>query len=106
MASAVLNRAYEIRRLIQITVPNKLEDIRKSQIAQMSTQNHRERITEKRLDNGTTVYIRSLKIENKLMSDAHGPYMVVGRMANGNYYLGNRFRPWNCLMFLSRATET
>ena len=89
-ASAVLNRAYEIRRLIQVTVPNKLEDIRKSQRAQMTTQNNRERITEKRLDNDTTVYIRSLKIENKLKPDAHGPYKVVGRTANGNFYLENR----------------
>jgi hypothetical protein len=36
------------------------------------------------------VYIRSLKIQNKLKQDAHGPYTVVGRTANGNYCLENR----------------
>jgi hypothetical protein len=89
-AEAILNRAKEIQYLTQVTIPTTIAEVQKAQSRQVANQNARDHPIEQTLAEGTTVYIRSLKIQNKLKPDAHGHYTVVGRTALGYYWLGNR----------------
>jgi hypothetical protein len=74
---AIFQRATEIRKLHDIIMPEKLAES-KTQKQQRKTQDTRANPTDKHLENGATVYIRSMQIQNKLKPDAHGPYTVNG----------------------------
>jgi hypothetical protein len=56
----------------------------------MKVQNDREKPIDAPLAICSTVYIRSLKIQNKLKPIFHGPYTVSGRTNNGNYIENRR----------------
>jgi hypothetical protein len=75
---------------MDVTQPQILENLKKTQEVQEKIQNDRENPRDKSLDIGTSVYIRNLKIQNKLKAYAHGCYKITGRTAMGNYILENR----------------
>ena len=89
-AEVLLQRSREISTLMDVTQPQVLENLKKTQEIQEKIQNNRENPRDKSLDDGTSVYVRNLKIQNKLNAYAHGCYKIVGRTAMGNYILENR----------------
>ena len=85
----LLVRSKEIKELIENTHPDTVSHIVQQQVRQRKIQNDNNNITTEAIRDGTTVYIRSMKIQNKLKDKYYGPYTVKGRTDNGNYILNN-----------------
>ena len=87
--SSLVERAKEIRDLIEKDHVLVKENIEKSQESQKKSQNNRTRIEVKRLPIGTKVYVRTRGIGEKLRPKYEGPFTVVEHAGEGNYILEN-----------------
>ena len=85
----LLVRSKEIKDLIETTHPDTISHIVQQQVRQRKIQNDSNNITTDIIRDGSTVYVRSMKIQNKLKDKYYGPYTVKGRTDTGNYILNN-----------------
>ena len=89
--AAVAQRAAEIRKLHEETIPNALENINKAQEIQKTNQDKQSGIIEEPLKVGIHVFLKvpSL-ILGKLEPRYRGPYIIDSKTNKGNYYLKNK----------------
>ena len=85
----LLQRAHEIKNLVENTQPKVQKIIQKRQETQKKSQDKRNNVATEPLPNGTQVYIQTQKLQSKLKPLYHGAYTVHGRGTNGNYILVN-----------------
>ena len=88
-AIELLERAKEIKQLVEHVHTEAQQVIKDKQVKQKKTQNNAHNITNEPLKIGSKVYIKSLKIQGKLKPKYHGEYTIVGKTNNGNYLLEN-----------------
>ena len=88
-AQQLLQRASEIKQLVERTHPEIQTKIQEKQDKQKKTQDTRNNVTTQLIAPGASVYIKSLKLQGKLQPKYHGPYLVKGRTNTGNYTLEN-----------------
>lgn len=86
--TAILKRTVEIRQLVDSTHPKALENIEKSQEKQTRYQNLRGNI-KKTLEIGTSVYVETKGLHNKLYDKYKGPFTIYEIAKGGNYLLKN-----------------
>ena len=67
---------YEIRNLVESDQPKAVEKIREKQIKQKEIQNQQHNIINEKLDIGTQVFLRDLRIKNKLEPECYGPFLL------------------------------
>ena len=87
--AALINRANEIKNLVENTHPEVVDRIREGQIKQKRDQDRAHRVSEALLPVGTKVTIRVLKLKSKLLPTYHGIFTVVGSTPKNNYWLQN-----------------
>ena len=83
----ILQRATELKQLVEEKRPQTIEKLAQAQISQRKRQDRQANVDESFLTVGTTVYIKSMKLQNKMAPLYHGPYSVVKRDSNDNYQL-------------------
>lgn len=87
--SSLVERAKEIKDLIEKDHVKAKEKVVKSQESQVKSQNKRSRIEVERLPIGTKVYVGNREIGEKLRPKYEGPFTVVEHAGEGNYILEN-----------------
>lgn len=87
--SEIFNRSKEIQKLTEKTIPKAIQNIEAAQEQQKKTQNANRNVRFEELLPGQRVFIKSKKIQNKFEIKNHGPYTVIGKSKNSNYYLRN-----------------
>ena len=85
----LIQRANEIRNQYESVLPNTLDIIEKKQEKQKKYQNQNQNNLKEPLKIGTMVYIRNMKIKNKLEPLSTGPFKISNQDENGNYILEN-----------------
>ena len=84
----ILQRAYQLKDLVEVTRPQALEAAKKLQEIQNKVQNNAANVRIEPLEPGQQVMIKDNDaISNKLNANYRGPYTVVRRARNGNYVL-------------------
>ena len=86
---SIIDRAFELKELVETTHPLALEQTSRAQHAQVATQNRQKHASDVMIPLGTTVYVRkpSIKKYNKLDPTNKGPFVVTGQTSYGNYQL-------------------
>ena len=87
---SLIKRAAEIKTLMEVDIPQAKEIIAQKQVKQRIVQDQQHQVTDELLPIGTTVYVESLMIQNKLVATYHGPYTVDGYTRCKNYWLVNQ----------------
>ena len=80
-------RCKQLKTLIEETRPNTIVKINTQQLAQQKRQNNLKNVVSTHLPIGTTVYVKSMRIQAKLQPLYHGPYTVHAVDATDNYQL-------------------
>lgn len=82
-------RSMEIKELIEQTAVKATNKMNTAKQKQKAIQNKRENVTDKLIDIGSAVTLKSLKIQRKLEPKYIGIFKVSGITKNGNYWLTN-----------------
>jgi hypothetical protein len=83
---SLYQRSCQLRQLIDNTRPQAVQYIHKAQTRQQRSKNKEANLKEP-LSVGSQVFIKSLKIENKLQPTYTGPFIVDSITKQGNYWL-------------------
>ena len=89
---AILDRAAEIKRLVENTQPTAVARIQDAQVQQRATQDRAagRHLTDHKIPIGAVVYIRDMRIvRKKLTPRFDGPFKVIEITAKNNYRLVN-----------------
>ena len=86
---ALIRRSAELKLHFENTVEIAKANIISAQEKQVKTQNKQKNTSNDHLSPGTEVYIRSEKIQNKLVPLFSGPYFVKEQTKYGNYILND-----------------
>ena len=87
--NSLASRASELKQLIQVNRIKAIENIQAQQVIQKKNQNSNHRITQDLLPIGTKVYVRTMGLHDKLYPKYRGPFTIVERTKNGNYFIEN-----------------
>lgn len=83
------SRANEIRCLVDGVQPKAIENIKKSQVTQVKSQNKAHQVDNTRLEIGSQVYVMVKGIQDKLQDKFKGPFTIVEHAKGGNFRLKN-----------------
>jgi hypothetical protein len=84
---AMAQRAIEMKRMYENTIPQAVEKLEKAHKQQMKGQDNRNLVSIEPIKPGTHVYIKAKPIRGKLEPSFTGPYVVNGMTKHGNYEL-------------------
>ena len=87
--AALIQRANEIKHLVEHTQRSAKDNIKDSQVKQKIIQDNQNHLVLKILEPGTSVFIKNEGLLSKLSPRYSGPYKVVRHTSGGNYVLEN-----------------
>jgi len=87
--AAILQRANEIRELVEVSIPKAISNSKNKQLVQKRMQDNAHVIQTKPLCPGVCVYKKVEGLQNKLEPRFCGPFFIVNQTARGNYRIKN-----------------